>query len=364
MSSPVRGRLRLGLEADSVSARARNLHLERRRPGSDVVRDAEDYGPGRPDIPRRTATTGRVRLLLDELLQDAAREKPTVDARKMLTTRGCRRQVPHQLPGYGNDTYSTWSSWTMRRGEALEAAKARTLRFVYFIQHELGFRSLGLADDEYPTKDKLPLIPYHREGAAERSRAVHFTGHRTAVRLRTPLPHGRLGGRLPDRPPPQRNRRHLSTCGSCPCRRSPSPSRSHPGGWTASSWPTRRSPSATSPTARRAAARRPPDGQAAGTLAALAARLGREPRGVPVRDVHARCSRRGPSSFRTSTCRGAPAVRPHPARRRDGILKGKAWLTSGPTRPGSTRTSDHGATLAQGLRSSRRWKARPRTEGR
>ncbi|HSK11767.1 MAG TPA: FAD-dependent oxidoreductase, partial [Phnomibacter sp.] len=46
----------------------------------------------------------------------------------------------------------------------LEKAKQTTLRFVYFIQNELGFKHLGLADDEYPTADRLALMPYHREG--------------------------------------------------------------------------------------------------------------------------------------------------------------------------------------------------------
>ncbi|MDR0939370.1 MAG: FAD-dependent oxidoreductase [Mediterranea sp.] len=49
------------------------------------------------------------------------------------------------------------------REEILKEAKARTMRFVYFIQHELGYRTLGLADDEYPTADRLPFIPYYRE---------------------------------------------------------------------------------------------------------------------------------------------------------------------------------------------------------
>ena len=40
--------------------------------------------------------------------------------------------------------------------------------FVYVLQHELGFNTLGLADDEYPTADKLPFIPYPRE-----SRRIH-----------------------------------------------------------------------------------------------------------------------------------------------------------------------------------------------
>jgi hypothetical protein len=52
----------------------------------------------------------------------------------------------------------------IERDQALEAAKLKTLQFIYFIQHELGFRNLGLAKDEFPTTDHLPLIPYHREG--------------------------------------------------------------------------------------------------------------------------------------------------------------------------------------------------------
>lgn len=47
---------------------------------------------------------------------------------------------------------------------AEQEAKAKTLRYVYFLQHELGFRHLGLADDEFPTSDLLPFYPYHREG--------------------------------------------------------------------------------------------------------------------------------------------------------------------------------------------------------
>lgn len=41
--------------------------------------------------------------------------------------------------------------------KALEYAKHYTMCFVYFLQHELGYNTLGLADDEYPTEDKLPL---------------------------------------------------------------------------------------------------------------------------------------------------------------------------------------------------------------
>jgi hypothetical protein len=37
------------------------------------------------------------------------------------------------------------------------------LAFIYLIQNKLGFFNLGLADDEFPSADKLPLIPYIRE---------------------------------------------------------------------------------------------------------------------------------------------------------------------------------------------------------
>ncbi|MDZ7633978.1 MAG: FAD-dependent oxidoreductase [Bacteroidales bacterium] len=54
------------------------------------------------------------------------------------------------------------------RAEALKEAKRRTLCFLWFIRNELGYHNLALADDEFPTADSLPLIPYHRE-----SRRIH-----------------------------------------------------------------------------------------------------------------------------------------------------------------------------------------------
>ena len=46
--------------------------------------------------------------------------------------------------------------------------RTHTLCFLYFLQTELGFHTLGLADDEFPTEDLLPFYPYHRE-----SRRIH-----------------------------------------------------------------------------------------------------------------------------------------------------------------------------------------------
>ena len=67
-------------------------------------------------------------------------------------------------PIEGNDYYVNMIEMNAEeRAEAVAEAKARTIRFLYFIQHELGFNTLYLADDEFPTEDLMPMIPYHRE---------------------------------------------------------------------------------------------------------------------------------------------------------------------------------------------------------
>ena len=72
-------------------------------------------------------------------------------------------------PIEGNDFYSNMIEMSdENRAKEIEKAKNHTLCFIYFIQKELGMNTLSLADDEFPTADKLPLIPYHRE-----SRRIH-----------------------------------------------------------------------------------------------------------------------------------------------------------------------------------------------
>jgi hypothetical protein len=67
-------------------------------------------------------------------------------------------------PKCGNDIYLNLVEKTpAEREQLLKQAKLHTLRFIYYLQTELGYKNLGLADDEFPTKDKLPMIPYHRE---------------------------------------------------------------------------------------------------------------------------------------------------------------------------------------------------------
>jgi hypothetical protein len=67
-------------------------------------------------------------------------------------------------PKCGNDIYLNIIELSKKdREAALAAAKLHSLRFIYHLQTKLGFKHLGIADDEFPTADKLPMIPYHRE---------------------------------------------------------------------------------------------------------------------------------------------------------------------------------------------------------
>jgi len=89
-----------------------------------------------------------------------------IDCKKMLDY----GRLPHNKyminwPRKGNDFYlNVVETDRSERKKQLEGAKQRTLEFVYYIQTELGFKNLGLADDEFPTNDQLALVPYHREG--------------------------------------------------------------------------------------------------------------------------------------------------------------------------------------------------------
>ena len=68
-------------------------------------------------------------------------------------------------PGKGNDIYLNVIALSHeQRLQEWQKAKAKTMRFVYFLQTQFGFKNLALANDEFPTADRLPLIPYNREG--------------------------------------------------------------------------------------------------------------------------------------------------------------------------------------------------------
>ncbi len=67
-------------------------------------------------------------------------------------------------PINGNDYYVNAIYMSSKeRDSVFELAKLKSLQFLYYLQTELGFENLSIADDEFPTDDGLPLIPYHRE---------------------------------------------------------------------------------------------------------------------------------------------------------------------------------------------------------
>ncbi|MCB9291164.1 MAG: FAD-dependent oxidoreductase [Lewinellaceae bacterium] len=86
-------------------------------------------------------------------------------------------------PNCGNDYYLNIIERTPEeRAKALVEARQHSLGFLYFIQTEAGFSSLGLADGEYPTPDGLPMIPYYRE-----SRRLKGTVRLTSPYLSAPF---------------------------------------------------------------------------------------------------------------------------------------------------------------------------------
>lgn len=81
-------------------------------------------------------------------------------------------------PIEGNDYYVDMVDMTAEeREEAIRKAKHHSLCFLYFIQHELGLKTLSLADDEFPTDDHFPLIPYHRESRRIEGEVRFTLGH-------------------------------------------------------------------------------------------------------------------------------------------------------------------------------------------
>ncbi|MBN1153993.1 FAD-dependent oxidoreductase [candidate division KSB1 bacterium] len=81
-------------------------------------------------------------------------------------------------PDYGNDYYLNLLELSYsERIEKLEAARKHTLGMVYYIQTSLGYSNLGLANNEFPTADRLPFIPYHRESRRVRGVVLLTLNH-------------------------------------------------------------------------------------------------------------------------------------------------------------------------------------------
>ncbi len=154
----------LGMEARSVTGEENAPET-----ANNIVQDLtwtavlKDYGTGadktvrKPDNYNPELFQGSCAMTVDSVL---------IDCGKMLNYgRLPNNKYMINWPKHGNDIYLNVveMDWSQRRNE-LKKAKDRTLCFIYYIQTELGFKQFGLADDEFPTADKLAFIPYHREG--------------------------------------------------------------------------------------------------------------------------------------------------------------------------------------------------------
>ena len=139
---------------------------------NDIVQDLtyvvtlKDFGKGKDmTIPKPEGYDPAIFACACDHADPISFDDPTNDCQKMLNYgRLPNGKYMINWPNCGNDIYmNIIESSPSERIKALKEAKLHSLRFVYYIQHELGYKHLGIADDEYPTDDKLPIIPYHRE---------------------------------------------------------------------------------------------------------------------------------------------------------------------------------------------------------
>lgn len=177
----------LGLEDQKLTGEDAGIHAS-----ENVVQDLtyvatlKDFGPGADKTIPKPAnyTTAEFDGASTDYYVDTTLPKPRVDAKSMMDY----GKLPNgkymiNWPLRGNDTYLNNVEMPYeQREQSLEQARQTTLRFVYFIQTQLGYKNLGLADDEFNTKDKLALIPYYREG-----RRVHGLVRFTLPYIKTPF---------------------------------------------------------------------------------------------------------------------------------------------------------------------------------
>lgn len=154
----------LGMEAKSVTG-----EINAPEKANNIIQDLtwvailKDYGTG------NVKTIERPKSYNPEIFKGSCSKTShpgKTDCEKMLTYgRLPNNKYLINWPEKGNDIYLNIveMDWAKRNVE-LKKAKERTLNFIYYIQTELGFNHLGLADDEFPCEDKLALAPYHREG--------------------------------------------------------------------------------------------------------------------------------------------------------------------------------------------------------
>lgn len=161
---------RIGMEASSETGESIAPQQS-----NDVIQDLtyvaflKDYGPDADmtiERPEGYDPSVFAYSAINPLSTGAVETGQTLWSPQMMITYGKTPEGRYMInwPIYGNDFYINIIEMTPEeRKEALDEAKRFTMCFVYFIQTQLGMKNLGLADDVFPTEDKLPFIPYHRE---------------------------------------------------------------------------------------------------------------------------------------------------------------------------------------------------------
>ena len=203
----------LGMEASAVTGE--DVHVSET---NDIVQDItyvailKDYGKGTDKtIPRpKNYDPSEFDGACTDYYFNTAKPKPNVDAKKMLDYGKLpNKKYMINWPNSGNDIYLNIVEMNEAdREKELVKAKEQTLRFIYFIQHQLGFKNLGLADDEYPTTDKLPLIPYHRESRRVKG-LVRFDVKHIAKPFDSPNPLYKTGIAVGDYPIDHHHKKNL-----------------------------------------------------------------------------------------------------------------------------------------------------------
>ena len=158
----------IGMEASAMTGEKVNVPST-----NDIIQDMtfaailKDFGPGVDSTLVRPAGYDPMEFdgCCKEFCSTPDKLTTNVDARQMLDYgRLPNDKYMINWPGKGNDIYLNMIVMSpAERAQAVALAKAKTIRFIYFLQTQTGFRNLGLAVDEFPTLDRLPLIPYHRE---------------------------------------------------------------------------------------------------------------------------------------------------------------------------------------------------------
>lgn len=255
-------------------------------------------------------------------------------------------------PICGNDYYADMASLADgRRKRELNKAKARTLRFLYFMHKELGMDSLRIARGVYPTPDGLPLMPYYREGRRTKG-VVRFTLPYITAPYAQKLPLYRTAVAVGDYPVDQHHTRYNGSEPLPDLYCYPVPSWGLPAGTLI--------PDDTDDVivAEKAVSvsnivngttRLQPVvmqiGQAAGAIAAIAAASGITPREVPVREVQEALLASG--GYLLPFCELRPGDRGFEAVQRMGVCgllrgegKAEGWTGTTHVYPDSTVTAD------------------------